>query len=56
MQTTAAKFWAALFLVAANGVRSYFGVDLGLDPMLADNLAGGLIAASVWAVPNRAKA
>lgn len=56
MKMTATKFWAALFLVAANAIRSRYGIDFGLDPSLANDLAGGLVAAAVWAIPNKVKA
>lgn len=56
MNMTATKFWAALFLVAANAIRSRYGIDFGLDPTLANDLAGGLVAAMVYLVPNKPKA
>lgn len=48
------KFSIALIMAAANGVRSYYGIDFGIDEQMATSLAGGITAALVWAVPNRA--
>ena len=47
------KFIAAIVMMIANGVRSYYGIDLGVDEATATSLAGGITAALVWAVPNR---
>ncbi len=46
------KFWVAVLTVAANVVRDYYGVDLGMDPMTAASLVNGAGAALVWLVPN----
>lgn len=46
------KFWVSLITVAANFVREYYGVDLGVDPTTAATLVNGAGALLVWAVPN----
>lgn len=55
MQTTAAKFWAALLIVTANTLRNRYGIDLGIDEQLANDIVGYLLACAVWAVPNKPK-
>ncbi|WP_419913371.1 hypothetical protein [Hoeflea sp.] len=47
------KFIVALLMMAGNGIRSHYGVDLGVDEAMATSLAGGITAALVWLVPNR---
>ena len=46
------KFWVAVVTVAANFVREYYGIDLGMDPTMAATLVNGVGAAFVWLVPN----
>lgn len=55
MNTTSTKFWAAVVLVTANVVRNRYGLDLGIDDQLANDLAGYLVAGAVWVFPNKAK-
>lgn len=54
MTTTATKFWAALVIVTANVLRNRYGVDLGVDDQLANDIAGYLVAGAVWLFPNKA--
>lgn len=46
------KFWVALLTVAVNVVREVYGIDLGIDPVMAATLVNGVGAALVWLVPN----
>lgn len=46
------KLWVAVLTVAANFVRDYYGIDLGMDPTTAATLVGGVGAFFTWAVPN----
>ena len=54
MLSTMDKFWAALLIAAANVFRSRYGLDFGLDAQMANDIIGGLTAAVIWAVPNKA--
>lgn len=56
MRMTSTKFFAALIIVAANIIRSRYGIDLGIDDQLANDFAGLLMASIVWLVPNKPKA
>lgn len=56
MSTTATKFWAALIIVTGNVVRNRYGVDMGIDDQIANDIAGYLVAGAVWLFPNRKKA
>lgn len=48
----AAKFWVALVIAAANFIRIYAGIDLGLDEGTASAVIGGIGALLVWLIPN----
>jgi hypothetical protein len=50
------KFFAALVVAAASFVRSYTGVDIGIDDATAAQLAQLLMAAVVFLIPNKPKA
>lgn len=50
------KFFIAVMILAANAVRSRYGIDFGLDEQLASDLISGIAAAFVWLVPNKARA
>lgn len=54
MLTTADKFWVAILFLAANMVRSKYGIDFGLDNDMAAALVQGVGAALVWFIPNKA--
>lgn len=47
------KFWVAALILLANGVRSRYGIDFGLDEQLAGDLVSGVAAAFVYLVPNK---
>lgn len=53
MLTTADKFWVAALFVAANIVRSKYGIDFGLTDDIAANLIQGIGAGLIWLVPNK---
>ncbi len=53
MLTGADKFWIAALFLAANVVRSKYGIDFGLTDDMAANLVQGAGAALVWLVPNK---
>ncbi len=48
------KFWVAALILGGNFVRSRYGLELGIDEQLANDLASGLAAGLVWLVPNKA--
>jgi len=48
-----AKFWVAVLILGANGIRSRYGIDMGIDDQLASDLVSGVAAAFVYLVPNR---
>lgn len=48
------KFFIAVLILAANGVRSRYGIDFGLDEQMANDLISGIAAAFVWLTPNKA--
>lgn len=48
------KFWAALIMAMAAFVRSYSGVDLGVDDATANAIVAAITAAIVWLIPNKA--
>lgn len=53
MLTTMDKFWVAALFVAANVIRSKYGIDFGLTDDIAANLIQGIGAALVWVWPNK---
>lgn len=48
------KLWVALLILAANVVRSYYNVDLGMNDVLATAIVNGVGAYLVYLVPNKA--
>lgn len=50
------KFFVAVLILAANGVRSRYGIDFGLDDQMANDLVSGFAAAFVWLTPNKVSA
>ncbi|WP_171037577.1 hypothetical protein [Pseudoalteromonas sp. S558] len=56
MITAADKFWIAVLILSANGIRSRYGIDFGLDQQSANDLVSGIAAAFVWLVPNKERA
>lgn len=53
MLTTADKFWVAILFLAANMVRSKYGIDFGLSDDMAASLVQGVGAAFIWFIPNK---
>ncbi len=47
------KFIAALIVALFSFIRSYFGIDVGVDDATASQIAQVLMAAVVWLVPNK---
>lgn len=54
MLTVADKFLVALLFLAANAIRSRYGIDFGLTDQMANDLVQGLGALFVWLIPNKA--
>jgi hypothetical protein len=50
------KFLAAFVIALFSFIRSYFGIDVGVDDATANQIAQALMAAVVWLVPNKPKA
>lgn len=48
-----AKFWVALVMALVAFIRSYTGLDLGVDDVTANAIVGAVTAFLVWLVPNR---
>ncbi len=53
---TATKFWACFLIVTANAIRSRYGIDLGINEQMANDIAGYLASLAVWWFANKAKA
>lgn len=51
--TVAAKFWIAVLFLAANVIRSRYGIDLGMEPQMANDIVQGVGAAFIWLIPNK---
>lgn len=49
------KMWAALIVAFVAWVRSYFGIDLGIDDATATAIVGGITTFLVWLIPNSEK-
>ena len=47
------KLWVALIVAFFAFIRSYTGIDLGVDDATATAIAGAIGAFLVWLVPNR---
>ncbi|PWL17036.1 hypothetical protein DKP76_13430 [Falsochrobactrum shanghaiense] len=47
------KMWAALIVAVVAWVRSYFGIDLGIDDAVATAIVGGITTFLVWLIPNK---
>lgn len=47
------KFFVALVVAFFAFVRSFFGIDLGVDDATATAIVGAIGAFLVWLVPNR---
>lgn len=48
-----AKFWVALIMALLAFIRSYTGLDLGVDDATATAIVMAITAFLVWLVPNR---
>ncbi|MCA0279067.1 MAG: hypothetical protein LCH86_23985 [Proteobacteria bacterium] len=48
-----AKFWVAVIMALVAFIRSYTGLDLGVDDVTANAIVGAVTALLVWLVPNR---
>lgn len=53
MLSSADKFWVAILFLAANVVRSKYGIDFGLSDDMAASLVQGVGAAFIWFIPNK---
>lgn len=47
------KFWAAAVMAVVAFIRSYFGIDLGVDDATANAIVAAITALLVWLIPNR---
>ncbi|WP_273794149.1 hypothetical protein [Brucella intermedia] len=47
------KFWAAAVMAVVAFIRSYFGIDLGVDEATANAIVAAITALLVWLIPNR---
>ncbi|WP_273772944.1 hypothetical protein [Brucella intermedia] len=47
------KFWAAAVMAVVAFIRSYFGIDLGVDDATANAIVAAVTALLVWFIPNR---
>lgn len=54
MLTKYDKFLVALIMALVAFVRSYSGIDLGVDDATATAIVGALGALLVWLIPNKA--
>lgn len=48
------KFLAAAIMAFVAFIRSYFGIDLGVDDATANAIVAAVTALLVWLVPNKA--
>lgn len=48
------KFWAAAVMAVVAFIRSYFGIDLGVDDATANAIVAAFTALLVWLIPNKA--
>lgn len=48
-----AKFWVAVMVALVAFIRSYTGIDLGVDDATATAIVGAIGAALVYLIPNR---
>ncbi|HEU4986852.1 MAG TPA: hypothetical protein VFT89_07285 [Rhizobiaceae bacterium] len=53
MLTSYDKFLVALIVAIVAFIRSYSGIDLGIDDATATAIVGAIGAFLVWLVPNR---
>ena len=47
------KFWAAAVMALVAFIRSYFGIDLGVDDTAATAIVAAFTALLVWLIPNK---
>lgn len=47
------KFWAALIMAVIAFLRSFTGIDLGVDDATANAIVGAVTAALVFFIPNK---
>ena len=47
------KLWVSLVMAVAAFLRSYSGIDLGVDNATATAIVGAIWSALVWVVPNK---
>jgi len=50
------KFLAAAVMAVVAFIRSYFGIDLGVDDATANAIVAAFTALLVWLIPNKAPA
>lgn len=46
------KLWISLVMALAAFLRSYSGIDLGVDDATATAIVGAIWSALVWLIPN----
>lgn len=50
------KFLAAAVMAVVAFIRSYFGIDLGVDDATANAIVAAFTALLVWLIPNKTQA
>ena len=49
------KFWVALVVAIVAFLRSFTGIDLGVDDATATAIVGAVGAFLIWLIPNKPK-